>query len=94
MSLVFRSPHATLPDAADDARLCWRIQAEFREMPGLTLTLAQAARLFRIDVVRCEQILRAMVDAGHLATNGRTFANANRNADRRPRSLLNSAAGD
>ena len=62
----------------DEARLCTRIHGEFREMPGLTLTLPQAARLFSLDVVRCEQVLGALVDEGHLTTNGRTFASAQR----------------
>jgi hypothetical protein len=49
------------------------VSTEFNEMPGLTVTLAQAARLFGIDVARCERILDALVDQGVLATNGRTF---------------------
>jgi hypothetical protein len=53
-----------------------RVWAEFREMPGLTLTLAQAARLFSIEVSRCEYVLRMLVDRGVLATNGRAFARA------------------
>jgi hypothetical protein len=53
-----------------------RVSAEFREMPCLTLTLAQAARLFSIDAARCERVLSALVDRGVLATDGRTFARA------------------
>jgi hypothetical protein len=66
-------PPATLPD---EERLCSRIRAEFREMPGLTLTLAQAARLFSVDRARCERVLTVLVQQGHLATNGTTFATA------------------
>ena len=72
-------PRSTLPSAADprdEERLCARIRAEYREMPGLTLTLPQAARLFSIDIVRCERVLGALVDEGWLATDGRKFANA------------------
>ena len=54
--------------------LCTRIQSEFREMPGLTLTLPQASRLFSIEPARCERVLGALVDAGHLATDGKAFA--------------------
>ena len=51
-----------------------RIQAEFREMPGLTLTLSQASRLFSIEPAHCERVLGALVHAGHLATDGKAFA--------------------
>jgi hypothetical protein len=57
--------------------LCARVLGEFREMPGLTLTLPQAARLFSIDPPQCEQILDSLVQAGELATNGRAFGCAN-----------------
>ena len=53
-----------------------RVSAEFREMPGMRLTLAQASRLFSIDTARCERVLGALVDVGVLATNGRAFARA------------------
>jgi hypothetical protein len=61
---------ATMPD------LRARVYAEFREMPGLTLTVLQAARLFSLGLADCERILRELVQAGHLTTNGRTFASA------------------
>jgi hypothetical protein len=51
--------------------LCTRVQAEFREMPGLRLTLPQASRLFSIEPTRCERVLGALVHAGHLATDGK-----------------------
>jgi hypothetical protein len=54
--------------------LCERVRAEFLEMPGLTLTLPQASRLFSIEPARCERVLGALVDAGDLATDGRAFA--------------------
>jgi hypothetical protein len=54
--------------------LCTRVQAEFREMPGLMLTLRQAARLFSIEPTQCERVLGALVHAGHLATDGKAFA--------------------
>ena len=76
MSLLSRPAQPCLADRHDDARLCSRIQAEFREMPGLTLTLPQAARLFNLDLDRCQQVLDALVDDGYIVTNGRTFASA------------------
>lgn len=57
-----------------------RVSAEFREMPGMLLTLAQASRLFSIDTARCEYLLDALVGTGVLATNGRVFARADAGA--------------
>jgi hypothetical protein len=50
-----------------------RIEAEFKEMPGLKLTLAQAARFFNLERAECEQILGELVRAGELTTDGRSF---------------------
>lgn len=58
----------------DEDDLCRRVRAEFREMPGLKLTLSQACRLFGIEPTRCERVLGALVHAGHLATDGNAFA--------------------
>jgi len=60
----------------DLAALQARVSAEFREMPGLMLTLAQASRLFSIDTARCERVLGALVEGGVLSTHGRAFARA------------------
>ena len=54
-----------------------RIHAEFREMPGLRVTLAQATRLFSLDSIRCERVLTALVQTGVLRTDGRMFARRN-----------------
>jgi len=64
---------ATDIDRLDDIALCARVAAEFREMPGLRITLAQAVRLFSIDRARCERVLRRLVDRGELSTDGRVF---------------------
>jgi hypothetical protein len=45
-------------------------------MPGLTLTLAQATRLFSVDSTRCERVLATLVEVGVLSTDGRVFARA------------------
>jgi hypothetical protein len=45
-------------------------------MPGLNLTLGQAARLFSLDRTRCAGVLGALVERGVLATDGFTFARA------------------
>lgn len=68
---------ANLTEAHREERdLCVRVQAEFREMPGLRLTLPQAARLFSIEPSRCARVLEALVLAGQLATDGTAFASA------------------
>lgn len=77
MSLLLGYAVPTDPDALrrNEYELCARIRAEFRDMPGLRLTLPQAARLFNIEPARCERVLAALVGAGHLATDGRSFRN-------------------
>jgi hypothetical protein len=60
--------------AHEDADLHRRIRAEFVEMPGLKLTLPQAARLFNLEQARCERVLGALVDDGALSSDGRAFA--------------------
>jgi hypothetical protein len=62
----------------DERSLYVRVQGEFREMPGLTLTLRQAARLFSIEQTRCERVLGALVHDGVLVTDGSKFARARR----------------
>lgn len=49
-----------LPDLATRAR------AEFREMPGMCLTTAQAARLWQLSPARAEELLSELVQAGFL----------------------------
>lgn len=60
----------------ENLELHLRVLAEFREMPGLRLTLPQAARLFGLEPTRCQQVLRVLVDAGCLAMDGKDFASA------------------
>jgi hypothetical protein len=43
-----------------------RVRGEFREMPGLTLTLAQAGRLWSLDAATCGEVLSHLVDTGYL----------------------------
>ena len=54
-----------------------RIRGEYQEMPGLRLTVAQAARLFNLEVAHCAQVLDALVTDGALWTNGRQFLSHN-----------------
>ena len=43
-----------------------RAKAEFLEMPGLRLTLAQAQRLWAFDRALCDAVLAALVEARFL----------------------------
>ena len=54
--------------AQQDARalITERVRGEFREMPGLTLTLAQAGRLWSLDANTCNDVLAQLVSAGFL----------------------------
>jgi hypothetical protein len=58
---------------ADDAVVLFRVRAEFAEMPGLKLTLAQASRLFHLDAARCERVLTDLVDTGQLVVRDKRF---------------------
>ena len=50
-----------------------RIVSEFEEMPGMFLTVAQAARLFGLPLDACARMLADLADSGrlHQAVNGR-----------------------
>lgn len=54
------------PDRPVAAHVVLRIAAEYTEMPGLSLTLPQAARLFGLDRRSCEAALHILVARGHL----------------------------
>ena len=43
-----------------------RIDSEYREMPGMRLTLAQAARLWGVPAPQCLALLGALVERGRL----------------------------
>ncbi len=46
--------------------ICERILAEYREMPGMRLTIAQAARLWALDLASSEILLRSLAATGKL----------------------------
>ena len=46
--------------------LSMRARAEFREMPGMCLTTAQAARLWQLSPAKAEELLSDLVQAGFL----------------------------
>lgn len=47
------------------------VRAEYREMPGLSLTAAQASRLWAIEHSVCERVLRLLVLEGALYRTSR-----------------------
>ena len=57
-------PHPSVPLAS---ALAERIRGEFREMPGLKLTLAQAGRLWSLDTNTCRRVLLELVETGFLS---------------------------
>jgi hypothetical protein len=49
-----------------ESALLDRIRGEFREMPGLRLTFAQACRLWQVDAPACQIVLDALLLEGFL----------------------------
>jgi hypothetical protein len=49
------------------AMITERVRGEYREMPGLALTLAQAGRLWCLDAATCGEVLSLLVDSGYLS---------------------------
>ena len=49
-------------------QLLTRIRGQYREMPGLRLTLQQARRLLGLDTMTCAAALAVLERAGFLAT--------------------------
>lgn len=50
----------------DTQKLVQRVESEFREMPGLHLTPAQAARLWQLDSALCQQVIDSLVGRAFL----------------------------
>lgn len=79
------SPSTTVPDrrsATVDEALLARIVGEYDEMPGLSLTPAQAQRLWRLDEATCRASLNFLVHRRVLAITPRGRYVKRENADR------------
>jgi DNA-binding IclR family transcriptional regulator len=50
-----------------------RIRAEYLEMPGLRLTVPQAARLWNVDPDTCLRLLTSLVETGFLYRSGDSY---------------------
>ena len=50
-----------------------RVQAEYAEMPGLSITLSQAKRLWAVDQQSCEEVFNRLIRSGvlRITTKGR-----------------------
>ena len=81
MSTMMTAPASTMPvsptarskrsDESITADLA-RVRSEYVEMPGLVLTLPQAARLYGFSTQRAAEILAALLDSGFLVCDRRT----------------------
>ena len=65
---VSRTGPAPAPEVAAAMR---QIETEYREMPGLKLTLDQAKRLWSLDHATCTAALRALMTRGFLRRTSR-----------------------
>jgi hypothetical protein len=63
---VTRTPEGTEPRAQVMRDLTRRIQGEYAEMPGLSITLGQAQRLLAIDEPTCTAVFQKLVNRGVL----------------------------
>ena len=64
-STVSPPPQPERPEVSTSADLM-RIRGEYLEMPGLALTLPQAARLWGVSTRRATGLLTVLVDVGFL----------------------------
>lgn len=63
---VTRTPEDTEARAQVMRDLTRRIQGEYAEMPGLSITLGQARRLLAIDETTCTAVFRTLIKRGVL----------------------------
>jgi len=61
----------TLSDAEGYREFVHRVRSEFIDMPGLSLTLSQACRLWALDERACGRVLQDLVAEGFLAVSAR-----------------------
>ena len=60
--------HSDTPDSSASS-VVQRIRGEYLEMPGLTLTVRQAARLWGLEVPQSQRLLSELVDSRFLVTD-------------------------
>jgi hypothetical protein len=59
--------HPTPASAPPRDHLLRIIASEYREMPGMRLTLAQFGRLWNLTATECEGIVRELIERGDLS---------------------------
>jgi hypothetical protein len=59
-----------------DPRLWQQVCCEYREMPGLQLTAAQASRLWNTNVAASQRVLDALVETAFLRRSGTHYMRA------------------
>jgi hypothetical protein len=64
---------ASCPQVRSFDALQARCRGEFLDMPGLHLTLPQAARLFNLDVAQCQALFDELVAIGFLRRCNGTY---------------------
>jgi len=64
--VVTRAPEDTEARAQVMRDLTRRVQGEYAEMPGLSITLGQAQRLLAIDETTCTAVFRTLIKRGVL----------------------------
>ena len=63
----------------ESTTLVERVRGEFIEMPGLQLTMAQAARLWGLDITACRNVVDVLVESAFLRwTDGGKIVRATR----------------
>jgi hypothetical protein len=72
MPAIHKGGHETAPPES----LVARVRGEYFEMPGLRLTLAQACRLWQVDMFTCEMLLEYLVRVGVLCKTDSGFYTA------------------
>ena len=60
-------------NAFDREMLVRRVSSEFREIPGLCLTLPQAARLFGLPEDVCARVCEELIEDGAIQKSGRFY---------------------
>jgi hypothetical protein len=61
------SPAIARQSAAPRDHLLRAIASEYREMPGMRLTLAQFGRLWNLGAPDCEEVVRELIARGDLS---------------------------
>ena len=76
MSATCLEPRGTAPRSAFDVGA--QIRREYLALPGLCLTLEQAARLCNVDRTTCRHALDALIREGVLRRSGNVYFSATR----------------